>query len=546
MNYLFMTIGQRDCMEVYQKDTYKHRRKVKELNEKYEKLLQLPFIASSREDYEGHSQQSDAEGIDFPMLCKNIYALQQEHKLTSLDYLVLIITNRRDNIELLQNIINTYTTDEFRDCLHQARQIKDKFIKDDSSKSISDLIIQKKEQICDALGFDIRDIIVLEIGEVSEAQLPQIVSATPAEVNEYLQAFDINNSDFLTRQFHNALMQHFDLRELDSTTNNIYLSLSAGGLPSLQKATDNIMKISVLNAPVIDLTISENSSYLKIIKDSRKYYADLQKAIQAIYQNDFYRAKMLFDDLKGYLSNEINTTVVEQIESLFEEIQREKEDATNWFYNLFSLFLGSVYKNDFITASVFLVSIEDQYLRWIIKQHLGMQYFKNNEKDLCIDGEELGINVNLITKLKCIDNNKFKPIIDDFMENYRPIFLKKNKDSKWNPDCYEYVYTRNFQFIRGSRNYFIHRGLSLVKNNNTKIRILNFLKITRQYNDFKSKENEKRFDWNNILQFEKSLLTEATVFNQLGKNIYNNELRSLTPERENGLEMIHLLMQMVL
>ncbi len=546
MNLLFMTIGQRDCMGVVDHEGNLTRIEINNSNIK--DLVSLPFLQTNIEinpkKEKLETKELDLKGLDFPMLSKNLSALKDIHSKNHIHKLILIVTDRRNNLTLINKAKEESLHQKWKDCSDFAKDLVNKYIQNDKSKQTAELIIMKMDEITNYHKIKIDDVDILSIGEIFEEDFNNVVIETSSQMMNYLKSFDLNNIDYLTRQFHNKIISLFDFSEMDDSENNIFLSLYAGGLPLLQKAVENILYTGFINANLIPVYITESSSYLKITKNANSYYTILKELIQSVKNNDFYDADRKYNLLKNYVNTELNQPVLNDIEALFKKIKDFKENKENWFYNLFSLFFSSIYKDDFITASVFLVSLEDQYFRFIIKKHIDPSLFTDKEKKILINGFEQDININLIDKLIDSPNNQeFQKLIDEFNLKFKPLFLKQNKNIY---QKFRLIYTGNYQKFRDERNFFIHRGMSQLGNFKIRENILHFLKITRLYNDIMRKINSDQYKWEDILNFEKSLLIEDTIFHTIAKNVYGEDFNHLTPEREIGLDLIHLIIQIVL
>lgn len=544
MNFLIMTIGQRDCMEVFAQEDKIIRREIFKMN-----INELDSLPYTKTEMEIRTKQENDEvrnlkniGIDFPMLNKNFIALKDLHQISHIHKLILIVTDRQENLPLIHKAKEESVLNHWTECVDFADELK-KYIHNDKSKQTSKLIINKMKEITLLHNVKIDEVEVISIGQIYAEDFEDFKMINSTQMMTYLKSFDLNNIDFLTRQFHNKFINLYDISEIDFPQNNIFYSLYAGGLPLLQKAVENVINTSFLNSNLISLNITENSSYFRISKNADGYYKTLKDLIQSIKNNDFYNADRKYNQLIEYINKELNEPLLKDIETLFYRIKEEKESKKNWFYNLFSLFLSSIYKDDFITASVFLVSIEDQFFRHLINKYIEFNFIDNGRK-ISLKEVEYEVNINLINILIENQNNQeYQKIIDDFEYNFKPLFLKINKA---NFSKFKLIYTGNYQKLRDERNFFIHRGIALNGCNKIKENILHFLRITKYFNEYKKIIKTREYKWQDILNFEKCLLTEDTIFRSIALNVYGENFNLLTPEREIGLELIHLLTQIVL
>jgi len=478
---MFITIGKRDCNLVYIDPIRGHIRWTANEKHKPEDLQRLPVLSPigiaevkpKGQDFTKDQDLSNVVGICFPMLTKAITYLN-DNKITHLEYLFLISTNRKQLLPKLNEIKESMEKAERIDAVYD--YLERGLIKHAQEDNISDTAHLIRETILKNSiplgGLSIANIVILDLGTygffapILEADLTKLLK------KDILKKADINILDFFESETYNALKPYFGILE----NAKIYLALNAGGMPQMQKGVEQVVKSTVAHAEYEQIYNSEFLWYQLESQPQEEFLVLLRQMTDNVIGLDWDSAYARFISLKTKHANKLGQPTIQKLETLFKRIITSRSESANgrWFDNFSTLILQALYRMNLNDVVVWLKCLEESALDTLLQKLCGKLWQRvetisegGHKKKRIIFTNEQNQQESLPAYPDVLKGRFGEESLMPAFELFVKVFLE--------PEYFDN--SIEWEHIRKKRNELIHQGVSVNADVSTGKKILQFIDI---------------------------------------------------------------------
>ncbi|HPF08751.1 MAG: hypothetical protein PHU99_09880 [Candidatus Cloacimonetes bacterium] len=450
-----------------------------------------------------------ATAITFPKLRTAIDHLVKK-KVSCIDQLVLIATDRTKPIQSLETLIPQITSDK----LKETAQNNKERAKNDPSMLSARIMKTMLGEYAEDLPIKIAKITILGLGSG-----PYFDSLPPLPQNltrESLDRFDINKADFLDFELIHALKPY--LAELQSSR---LFVCSWGGFQNLHKSLHKVLSSLLLYPKIEHIYGDANTGSLTQALRQDDFLELHQIMHRAALEMDWIVVAQVFQDMIKLKPSYFHDKTSDRLRELISTIEQQQKIPANWFSNFFVLIMKALYTQDYNSLFIWLKCMEEasflailelpensRRLSYSLKKNVPLATYIPSQKgkgSVLIFKDGRAILAKFSEVWTCFGAKKSMTYLEEYGNL---LYQKLNKPQS--------LYKPNTHLMRiiDRRNGLVHNGRPIQRDSALIISLMGFLGISQKSHK-QAVIALKSSDWESLIKFELEVLTKSKLFSLL-------------------------------
>lgn len=450
-----------------------------------------------------------ATAITFPKLRTAIDHLVKK-KISCIDQLVLIATDRTKPIQSLETLIAQITSDKLKETAQNNKERAE----NDPSMLSARIMKAMLGEYAEELPIKIAKITILGLGSG-----PYFDSLPPLPQNltrESLDRFDINKADFLDFELIHALKPY--LAELQ---NSRLFVCSWGGFQNLHKSLHKVLSSLLLNPKIEHIYGDANTGSLTQALRQDDFLALHQIMHRAALEMDWIVVEQVFQNIVKLKPSYFNKKTSDRLKELISTIEQQQKQPANWFSNFFVLIMKALYTQDYNGLFIWLKCMEEASFLALLElpensRRLSYSLKKNVPLAKSIPDQKGKGSVLIFKDGKAI-LAKFSEVWTCFGAKKSMTYLKEYGSLFYKDlDKHQCRYKPNTRYdkIILRRNGLVHNGRPIQRDSKLIRSLMEFVGIS-QKSHRKGVIALKSSDWESLIKFELEVLTNSKFFSLL-------------------------------
>jgi hypothetical protein len=499
---LICPIGKADLQLLYNKERTRHIADKTGLNSI---LPGLQFVweedyTESREPL--HPEPADA--VALPRIRKAIKHLRSVGEV-EIDYLILISTNRTNELALLEQM--EAEASRSPDSAELIKTINSMRIKAEEDPS-HDFALKAKELLennSSSIGIQISEVIVIGLGTGTYLQSLVENGRTVFDVKN----FDINRADFFDYELIESLRPHLSMLH----NSHIYLT-TWGSFPNLHKSLERVLRSILPNSNTTPIHTREDGQNISIELPQSRFLELHRNMNRAAIEMNWEAVSQHIEAIVSQKPGYFDSLQIKDFAILLKGIRDNQKKRDNWFSNFFVLILKALYTQDLNSLHIWIKCLEEAAFMAVLSNadnqklfsyklqlnvplnhHIQGRYGKGSVLEFT-DGSKIEAKFREVwRRLSKMDNVKY------LREYGRLLYLNLDQYSEY----YDYPPNRSYEKLIDRRNKLIHSGIPIQRDEGLYESLMQFIDVGSDQHK-EAVLLYKELNWQALQEFEKSVL----------------------------------------